>query len=330
MGAALDRVESVYLRVLRAAILVLGTLLLAYAAWLAVASLYNVSRSPESVEEEPASVTADELTTARASTAVKPASSRTEPQANQEQVAFYANFLRQYHELFRSKFESYKQRDDKQLTRDAFDDRFLNTEDRLVAVADGNLDFESDKAGLSGLLAVMTEAADKPLTKERLERYRAAKKVPVQRKVQRTRTTYREGWDQYSTSCAGWFYEPIGCPTRRAVQTPYTETVTSMEFPDGTQSHSELFGAFQEQYLRLLEQRRAENAAKAMEERAQIAAGNEEGKSQFITMLQVFGGFLLLMFFFLLIAIERHQRTQSARVRVDGGLPEPELVPELS
>ena len=160
----------------------------------------------------------------------------------------------------------------------------------------------------------MTEASEKPVTKERLQRYKTARKVRVENKVQRTRTEYRQGWDSYSTACADWYYSPMGCPVRRAVEVPYTETVTSMEFPKGTQSHIDIFRAFQQRYFDLLGERRAANAQKAEDERQSIIAGKLEGELSLMTALQVVGAFLALMFFFLLIAIERHQRRMAQRM----------------
>jgi hypothetical protein len=89
---------------------------------------------------------------------------------------------------------------------------------------------------------------------------------------------------------------------------PYNETIKVMELPQGTQSYSDIFRAFQAKYFDLLKARRESNASEAERERADISAANVAGRASFITALQVLGAFLVLMFFFLLIAIERHQR----------------------
>lgn len=240
--------------------------------------------------------------------------SRPKPAATPEQRAYYRDFVDRYYELFRVRFEPFRQSEDKRLTRDEFDDNFIKTEQRLEQVAAGDLNFAKDRDDMRELLSVMTAAAVIPTTRSRLENYRTAKKVPVQRKVQRTRTEYRRGWDSYATNCSGWYYSPVGCPARRAVQVPYTETVTSMEFPSGTQSHTALFRAFQDRYFELLTGRRDENASRAESERQSILAGKVEGSGALMTALQIFCAFLALMFFFLLIAIERHQRQMSDRM----------------
>jgi hypothetical protein len=317
-GAALDRAETIYLRVLRAVILVIATVLIAYAGWLALSGIYKISKSPDSVTEVPAVVAADELTSAempQREQAQAPGDGKSK--IDPEKQKFYAAIARRYYGLFRTKFEPYRQKEDKQLTQSEFDDSNLNTARRLEAVTKGELDFDQDKADLETLVAVMTEAAAKPETVKRLQTYQAAKRVQVEKKVQRTRTEYRRGWDSYSTACADWYYAPYGCAVSRPVQVPYTETVTAMEFPKGTQSHAQIFRAFQDRFFELLEQRRKANAAKAADERASIIDGNAIGELSLLTALQILGAFLALMFFFLLIAIERHQRRISNRTAVE-------------
>jgi hypothetical protein len=306
VGVALDRAERVYLKVLRAAILLIATGLLLYAAWLGVSGVWKVMRSPDSVEEETAAVAADEITDAEMP-ARRP--ERQEgPRIDPNQQRYYTGFVNRYYALFRSRFEPFRQREDKRLSRDEFDDAFIDSQARLQTAARGNLNFAADRADLETLLRVMTEAAEKPVTRQRLQRYKNARKVRVGRRVQRTRTEYRSGWNRYSMACADWYYPPYGCAERRAVQVPYTQTVYSREFPEGTQSHNQIFRAFQDRFFALLQQRRADNRLRAEMERNDIMIGNVEGRVSLWDALKILGGFLLLMFFFLLIAIERHQR----------------------
>jgi hypothetical protein len=84
-----------------------------------------------------------------------------------------------------------------------------------------------------------------------------------------------------------------------------------MEYPPNTQSHSEIFRAFQDKYLTLLHDRREANTNEAARKRSEIQAGKIAGAAALFTSLQILGGFLVLMFFFLLIAIERHQRRKA-------------------
>ncbi|GAA4714885.1 hypothetical protein H9L13_05020 [Sphingomonas lutea] len=308
-AAILDKAESFYLRVLRAVILVIATLLLVYAAWLAASSAYKISKSPESVVEEEAVVAPDELTDAQMpTTQTSPSKTANGPRVNPSQNAFYSSFVDRYYSLYRSAFEPYRQREDKQLSKAEFDGAYVNTAARQEAIRKGELNFDNDRKDLETLLTVMTEAAAKPDTIQRLKRYQAARKVPVKERVQRSRTTMQQGWDSTSTACENWYETPMGCPAQRAVEVPYTETITTMQYPEGTQSHTQIFRAFQDRFFELLEQRRNANASKAEADRQSILSGIAEGQLSLMTALQILGAFLVLMFFFLLIAIERHQR----------------------
>ena len=307
-ATVLDRAESFYLRVLRALILVIATVLLAYAAWLAASSLYKISRSPDSVVEVAASVSPDELIDAQMPAAKTPTEQADGPRTNPAHSAFYASFVDRYYSLYRSKFEPYRKQEDKQLSKAEFDGAFLSTAARLPAIRQGELDFASDRADLESLLTAMQGATNLPATINRLNRYKRATKVAVREQVQRTRRTQVRGWDRYSSACSDWYESPVGCSVIRTVETPYTETITRMKYPAGTQSHTDIFRAFQDRFFQLLQERREANAIKAQQQREGILEGIGQGQLSLVTALQIVAGFLVLMFFFLLIAIERHQR----------------------
>jgi hypothetical protein len=296
-----------------------ATLLLAYCAWLGVSSAYKISRSPDSVVEEPSTVTADDLVDAQAPDAeAEIAQTGLKSVVNPAYRQYYSNFVHRYFALFQTKFAPYRQPDDKQLGEREFDDSFLNTAARLDAIHKGDLKFDADRSDLEALYRSMSAAAEKPKTLERLRRYQSARKVPVSTRVQRTRFSMERGWDSNSTACASWYESPIGCPVVRPVEVPYTETVNSMQFPKGTQSHTQIFRAFQDRFFALLQERRAANSSAAEKKRQDIIASIADGKLSLVTALQVLGAFLVLMFFFLLIAIERHQRRISTAINHSG------------
>lgn len=308
-ASALERLEAAYLRILRAAILLLATLLMIAAVGLAGYSLYKMSRSSDSVQEEPAVVAASEIVDAKQPAAPMPSTEKA--QVSPLYRNFYDRFIARYHRVFRNKFEPFRQREDKQLSVTEFGDNYIQTTQRLQAIDKGELNFEADKADLESLLTVMTQAAELPVTQQRLKRYMNASKAQVCESVNRTRLVTESGWDRYSSNCPGWYEEPIGCPVTRSVEKPYTERQCKMEFPPNTQSHAEIFRAFQDEYLGLLKTRRQANADAAAQERADIEAGKTAGAASLFTSLQILGGFLVLMFVFLLIAIERHQRRKA-------------------
>ena len=152
VAALFDRAESVYLVVLRATILIVATLLLAYCLWLGVSSVYKISRSPDSVIEEQASVSADDLTDAQAQAPAQTTPSK-QSGLNPAYRNYYSSFVERYYALFRSKFEPYRQPDDKQLSKEEFDGAFLNTAARLDAIKSGDLNFASDRDDLENSLS---------------------------------------------------------------------------------------------------------------------------------------------------------------------------------
>ena len=280
------------------------------AAWLAASGIYKVSRSPDSVVEAQASVSEQDLLDAR--TAPEPvAEASTSDVPSGPSAALrnsYQNRLRRYFSLYRAKFERFAKPEDKRLSQDEFDDRFLRTEERTKAVSEGQADQAQDLADIDRLIALIGEASDSPANIERLRKYQAARKIDVRKQVERTRVESRRGWDSYSTSCPDWYLSPQGCATVRTETIPYLETITVKEYPKGTETPAEIFAAYNDQYWRLLNQRREANQAAAESARQDIAFGKIAGSGMLMTALQIAAGFVLLMFFFLLIAIERHQR----------------------
>ena len=159
VGSALQRAEQIYLRVLRAAILIIATGLILYAAWLGATGHWKVFQSPDSVQEQVASVAADELT--NAAMPVRPRETETGPRVNPTQQRYYASFVDRYYDLFRNSFEPFRQNDDRRLNRDEFDDAYIDSQARLQAAASGEIDFAADRADLETLLQVMTEAPER-------------------------------------------------------------------------------------------------------------------------------------------------------------------------
>lgn len=309
---ALDRIEAVYLKVLRAAVLLVATGLIAFAIWLGISGLVKISRSPDSVVEEKATVSAADLIDAPVVDEPTPQDSASKnPVPSAATRNAYRDRLNRYFDIYRTRFEPFRQAEDKQLSREEFDDQYLNTDDRAMSVAKGELNQSTDLAELDLLIAVVNEAAANAKTVEALSKYKSAKKVPVRKSVERTRTELRQGWDSNSTACEDWYYRPYGCSVTRAVAVPYTEQVNVMEFPKGTRSHAAIFNTYHQRYNELLTQRRAKSAAQADSDRQSIISGKIEGGAALWTAVQVALGFVVLMFFFLLIAIERHQRKQA-------------------
>jgi hypothetical protein len=300
----LNKLERIYLSAIRAIALVAATVLVIYAVWLAASGLYKVSRDASSVKEEPAVVSPEEVTAIDlrevTNSAAQPA---TDPAAAEKR--FYADFGKRYYDVFKAKFEPFKKPDDQVLSQKAFDERYLHTSDRLEAINEGNANFSQDSADLESLLTTMKAAAADQKTVDRLKAYRVSKKIPVTRTETGTRSErYCYYYSDYFGQCGVWDTRTV----------PYTRKVQDMKLPAGIVSHTDLFGAYQDAYLSKLATKRQANEAAADRERGEIAADNVTGQARLWSALTVVGGFVTLMFLFLLIALERHQRRIAASV----------------
>jgi hypothetical protein len=296
----LARAEELYLGALRAATLLIASAILLYVTWLLIVGIYNYSRSTSSVVEAPAAVSAQELAemSLKEPTATDRSNS-SQASAETKVDAFYKDYTKRYHAVFQQKFERYRQASDPKLSLSQFDDSYLKTADRRQAIAEGDLDFTQDKDDLNSLLKVVDEASDLPETKANLAKYQSTPKRRVTKQVRRTRT------ERY---CSYYGYYIDECIMYSSRQVPYVENRVSYELPKGIVSYRDLFGRLQDNYLNGLQTKRADNEADALRQRSEILEANERGRSQLQLALIAGASFLALMFFFLLIAIERHQR----------------------
>jgi len=301
-GDVLNKLELAYLATIRAIALIIATFLVFYALWLAVSGTYKTSKDVSSVSEAPAAVSPEEVIKIDLDKAAKaPSDANVDP--FKAQRAYYADFARRYHKLFTAKFEAFKKAEDGALDQKSFDARYLSTADRIKGVADGGIDFQKDRDDLESLLTTMTAASSNATTIQRLQAYRAAKKNAVTKTISGAREeTYCSYYGYYVNECLSYGTQTV----------PYTRTVQEMKLPAGVISHTDLFGAYQDQYLSTLAAKRRANASAARHERDAIISENIDGAVRLRTAFQVVGGFVIIMFLFLLIALERHQRKIAA------------------
>ncbi|MEH3108243.1 MAG: hypothetical protein PGN09_13510 [Sphingomonas fennica] len=298
-----DKMESIYLAALRVLALGVATILLVYAAWLGASGLYKLSRDASSIKEQPAAVATAEITGIDMSKPREEASPQVDPL--QRERAFYKQFVDRYFGLYRARFERFAQPDDAKVNRSQFEQRFVQIDTRLQSIESGDIRFDADRADLESLLAGMSAAAETDVTKARLQSYQAARKTKVTRTIRDTRTEqYCSYYGYYTGSCLSW-------DTR---QVPVSRQVSELRLPTGIIAPIDLFAAYQKKYIETLATRREENAAKAADARAEIELANIVGAANLWTAVKIIGVFLVMMFLFLLIAIERHQRRRSRRV----------------
>lgn len=243
-----------------------------------------------------------------------PAQAKTEADPRASEKAYIKSFIQRYFALYRKSFESYRQAGDTPMTEQDFGTRFVSGD--LTALVDHKTpaedtgtapDFPKVKAQLEALYGAMDEAGKLAVTQDRLKKYKTAQRKRVETQVNKTREErYCSYYGYYISQC-------ISYDTRTV---PYTETEVRMELPKGVMEPADLFGQYQKNYIETLNSRRDENATNAKNERDSILAGNIAGHENVMLAIQIIGGFLGLMFFFLLIAIERHQRKIAMALKV--------------
>lgn len=172
----LNNLERLYLSAIRAIALVAATLLVIYAIWLVASGLYKSSQDVNSVKEEPAAVSPEEVTNIDLREITKTAATPTsDPLITQKR--YYADFTKRYFALFKARFEPFKKPDNPTLDQKAFDERYLHTSERLNAVKESAVGFTQDSADLESLLTTMMAAAAGQKTVDRLRAYQTAKKT---------------------------------------------------------------------------------------------------------------------------------------------------------
>lgn len=221
--------------------------------------------------------------------------------------------------IYRARFKSYERPDTKVTEQQVVD--FVWSEDRIAAFAgistSGVLDAQGKAltgrdAVMTNALAVVEEAAKAEPFRKQLAAYDKATKVKVCTDKSRTRTRTVSAWDAYSTSCAGWYVSPVGCPSTRVVEEPYVEKVCEMKFPGDLETPAQQFANAVQRYADIAEARLATARIEADAETARNQARKLEGWENVVDSGKLFVGFLLVMFLYLFVAMERHHRNLRA------------------
>jgi hypothetical protein len=211
-------------------------------------------------------------------------------------------------DIYRSRFKAYERPDTKLTEKEVVD--FVWTPDRIKEFAelDGTqlLDREGKPLGgrdaiIGDALHVVDTAAQFEAFRKQLAAYRNATKVKVCADQRRTRTRTVSGWDPYSTNCSNWFVTPIGCSATREINEPYTENVCEMKFPADLEAPAQQFASAIQSYLFRADMRLL-TARIVAEEQTIVDSG------------KLIVGFLILMFLYLFVAMERHHRNLRALV----------------
>lgn len=309
----LDRVESAYLAILRVAMLAVATLCLIAAIGFAIDGLWRITVSTD-IEQKPTAVSAAEVISAM-KTSTQPRQEPGQTQISSAVRQAHANFqqkvFRPYYAIYKRTSDAYKKNEDKTLS-----------EAELLSALGYDLESYATGASLATKLfvenpgyqqqaqATVGAAMSDPGTLKLLTDYKAAEKTA---QTCTTITERRRVWDSNSTACSDWFYTPYGCEVTRSV--PVQRCVPA--YPDGIVSPVVAFGRADDAFRTLWADRADANAADADFERSSRENTRAAIGPRLLIALQIIGGFLAVMFFFLIIAVERHLRKLAQTTNVD-------------
>lgn len=175
-------------------------------------------------------------------------------------------------------------------------------------IADDGTELVGKTAVMADALNTISAATSAKDYVKQLVGYRDAKKVNLCTNETRTRRRTVQGWDSYSTSCAYWYDSPIGCPTTRVIAEPYTEKVCEMKYPADLVAPSELFAASVSQYAEMAKTKLESSRIDAEKLTAENFQKKVKGQANIGESGKLFLGFLAVMFLYLFIAMERHNR----------------------
>lgn len=294
----LDRVESIYLSILRTGVLAVATLCLLAAAWFAFDGLWRLA-VPSEVKTDPTVVSAAEITAALRAT--EPADrSNAGPEIPDWVRAAHESFSKDvfpgYYAIYKRAFDANRKPDDK-----------LETPSQLMEGL--GYDLASYAAGES--VAVKRFVEDEDYQRQALEAVGAAMNSPQALALFRAYKAAEKSEQRCVTvdqvrrvnQVCGYYYV-YDCSYTQRVPVQRCEAV----YPNGIVSPIQAFEradlAFAEAWSRTTNR----NRATADHKRSERMATRALIGPRLILALQIAGAFLVVMFFFLVVAIERHLR----------------------
>jgi hypothetical protein len=302
-----DRLETVYLAVLRIMVLIIATLALMVAIWIAGDGLRSLMTSTEVKAKEVSVSGAEVLQASRDKESVAAAlDEAAAPEVPKEVRDRHAAFMKAtfgpYHQLYAQTSTAFRKPEDKTLTQVQLAERLGYDLQSYAAGESMTVKlFVEDADYSAALLTAAKEVVADAGYRAKLAKYKAAQKTA---KACRTEQRRRRGWNVYSTSCDGWWQSPIGCPV--IVETPVQ--VCEPAYPDNIISPDKAFSEFDQGYRDLWSRKTDEaEEARALEEGKRLAL-KATGTPKLTKALTLLGGFLAIMFLFIVIAVERHLR----------------------
>jgi hypothetical protein len=222
--------------------------------------------------------------------------------AKKEQAAFLAGPFQAYYAVYRASAAQYHKPEDPVLSKAALANRLGYTVENFASGEDATIaDFAHDPEFAAQITAAAKDVSARPAYVAQLVKYRAAQKTA---KSCSTRYVNRRVWDSMSTGCDEWWKSPIGCPVIR----PMPVQDCQPAYPDGIKGPDQAFAEFDVGFRTLWLRKSAEVNEKAAAEKNRREAIKSGGGPKLMQAVYIFGGFLVVMFLFLVIAVERHLR----------------------
>jgi len=299
----LDRIERIYLASLRVAILGVATLCLLGALFFGGNALWRVFVSTD-VETAPVQITgtqiAAELKKAAPPRSVQEGGDDVAPAVRRAHALWESEVFPKYYAIYRKATDAYKKPEDETLTAQQLMSALGYDLQSYARSKKAKLFINNAEYQKQALTAVATALSDAAVVTQ-LTEYKAAKKT-----AQSCSTTYQSQrvWDSYSTACYAWYEYPQGCQVTRSV--PVERCVPA--YPKGIVSPRVAFGRADEEFFRLWTERNAQVNAEARAAQDAREAIRAQIGPNLLLALQILGAFLVVMFFFLMVAIERHLR----------------------
>lgn len=311
----LDQVERVYLLALRVGVLAIATICLACAAYFAVDAAWRIF-VPTTVPVEATVVEPAEVSSAmRAFAGAREADSESDaPQIPAHVRSLHATFMQQafapYYRVYSEAARQYNKSEDEVLSAEQLADR-LGYSLEIYAAGESPITraFVEEPEFQRQALAAVTAAMADPATVAMLSQYRDADRVE--------RCTTRNVRRTVRQTCG--YYYTYDCSYTQTVPTRECEMV----YPDGIVSPLAAFTQADQTFGELWAGQTIRHEAEAARATAERHATRAQIGPKLLRALQIVGGFLVIMFFFLLVAIERHMRRLAAEMDAQTGTDGP-------
>ncbi|MBP8246434.1 MAG: hypothetical protein KAX56_06175 [Phenylobacterium sp.] len=300
------RVEVAYLGALRFVMLIIATIVVLTALFFLFDGARKLATSTTVVEAPigvaPSEVISAVATEKQTTTTAQGDTSQVDSAASRTFMAFMNGNFTPYYNSYVALAKRYNKPEDRLLTRNELATGLGYTVDAYSDGTEASVRrFVQDAAYAKQLNATAAALITDTRVAGQLRKYQAAQKT-----AQSCSTIYqpRRVWDSSSTGCEGWWQSPVGCSVIRRM--PVQQCVPA--YPDGITSPAQAFLQMDTGFRQIWANKSDMSAAEANAKREKLVATKLSGGPTVIRAAYVFGAFLVIMFMFLIIAVERHLR----------------------